>query len=309
MIDNYTRLLKIQEFSEELIKLQERIAAIDNEILISEKNIELEKEKISKNISKKNDNLLKIKSINKKINCYKNEIIEYTYDKKTCVGYVRTSQGKNYDRQYHTIHNSNFHIVNIFCETISAHYIELNKRCLDECINYCFDNDIKYIVISEASRLSRNTKLFDDICSKLIDKCINVYSCSEHIYLFDDNFNLNFDFYNKIVDAEKEIDIIRNRLVQGYYAHKESGGSIGRHIGYKKPIKQYEEQYSMEMCLLRNGLSYAKISHITGTAINTIRKIKKMFNITTEKHNVNDVNQSADKTESKKVITISKQLF
>ena len=44
MTDNYTRLSKIQKFSEELIKLQESITTI-NEISIAENNIEQEKEK------------------------------------------------------------------------------------------------------------------------------------------------------------------------------------------------------------------------------------------------------------------------
>ena len=43
---------------------------------------------------------------------------------------------------------------------------------------------------------------------------------------------------------------------------------------YRKSIDTYKEQYPKEISLLRKGLSLKNISAITGTSINTIRKIR-----------------------------------
>ena len=279
MINVYDKLEKLQVFSEELIKLQESISSFDNDISISKKNIEAENRKILDLSSKKNDSIAKIKVLNRKINLIKNEIEDSKKGQKSCVGYVRTSTTKRYERQYHTIYNSSFNIVEVFKETVSAYNTELSKRVLCECIDYCFQNGIGYIIVSEASRLSRNTILFKDICDKLIENHVNVYSCSENLYLFDDNFNINEEFHNKILYSEKECEMIRDRNYQGYKEFISKGGKVGRKDGYKKPIEKYEEEYSKELALLRQGLSLHKVSRITGTAINTVKKVKKLFNI------------------------------
>ena len=278
--DIYAKSLKIQKFSEELVELQESIANFDNEVSLSRERIKQEEEKISNFLSKKNDTILKIKSLNRKISLIKNEIDECKNGKSTGVGYVRLSKGeKNYERQYHTIYNSIFNILDTFEETVSATSIKLDDRVLNECIEYCFDNGIEYIVISEVSRLSRNTNLFEEICENLIKKSINVYSCSERIYLFDCDFNINEEFYNKVVYAEKEAEMIKDRLRQGLETFVNNGGVVGRKCGWKKPIEMYKEQYYAEINLLKKGLSLRKISDITGSGINTIRKVKQMFNI------------------------------
>ena len=318
MTDNYTRLSKIQKFSEELIKLQESITTIDNEISIAENNIEQEKEKISQErekivslLSKKKNNILKIKQVNAKINSIKNEIAESKGAKPICVGYVRLSKKseQNFERQYHTIYDSNFNIVKVFKETISAHNIELSKRLLDECIDYCYENGIRLIVVSEAGRLSRNRHLFEEIRAKLIDKCINVYSCSEHIYLFDNEFNLNAEFYNKIIDAEKEVEQIHNRLTQGRELYKAKGGTLGRRKGSGKTLEQLQNEYPNQISLLREGVSIRKVAHITGVSVSTVQRLKREFKITKQK-DYDNVEPMTHNTNIKQKNTISdKKLF
>ena len=105
--DVYAKSLKIQKFSEELVELQESITNFDNEVSLSRERIKQEEEKISNFLSKKNDTILKIKSLNRKISLIKNEIDEFKNGKRVGIGYVRLSKGeKKYERQYHTIYNS-----------------------------------------------------------------------------------------------------------------------------------------------------------------------------------------------------------
>ncbi len=278
--DVYTKSLKIQKLSEELIELQESITNFDNEVSLSKERIKQEEEKISNFLSKKNDTILKIKTLSRRISLIKNEIDEYKNGKRIGIGYLRLSKGeKKYERQYHTIYNSIFDISKTFEETVSATNVKLIDRVLNDCIDYCFDNGIGYIVISEVSRLSRNTNLLEEICENLIKKSINVYACSERMYLFDDNFNINEKFYNKVLYAEQEAEMIKDRLKQGMETFVDNGGVVGRKRGWKKTTEAYKEQYFAEINLLQKGLSLRKISDITGSGINTIRKVKQMFNI------------------------------
>lgn len=52
---------------------------------------------------------------------------------------------------------------------------------------------------------------------------------------------------------------------------------MGRPVSYKKDVESYKSQYQLEIGLLRKGVSLRNISAITGTAINTLRKVKNMF--------------------------------
>ena len=49
---------------------------------------------------------------------------------------------------------------------------------------------------------------------------------------------------------------------------------MGRPSTYRKSVETYKEQYPKEIGLIRKGLSLKNISAITGTSINTIRKIR-----------------------------------
>ena len=55
---------------------------------------------------------------------------------------------------------------------------------------------------------------------------------------------------------------------------RKEGIKMGRPSTYRKSTDTYKEQYPKEISLLRKGLSLKNISAITGTSINTIRKIR-----------------------------------
>jgi hypothetical protein len=52
-------------------------------------------------------------------------------------------------------------------------------------------------------------------------------------------------------------------------------------MAYSKPISYYKKTYKFELELLRDGLSLRRVRAKTGRAINTLRKLKKMFHICT----------------------------
>ena len=52
---------------------------------------------------------------------------------------------------------------------------------------------------------------------------------------------------------------------------------MGRMEGYRKSDENYKDEYNKEITLLRKGISLRNVHSITGTSINTLRKIKSKF--------------------------------
>ena len=55
---------------------------------------------------------------------------------------------------------------------------------------------------------------------------------------------------------------------------KQKGVKMGRPSSYRKSLDAYKDQYSKEIGLLKKGISLRNITAITGTSVNTLRRIK-----------------------------------
>jgi DNA invertase Pin-like site-specific DNA recombinase len=81
--------------------------------------------------------------------------------------------------------------------------------------------------------------------------------------------------------AEWEKMNIRERMASGYQAYlrkraeDKASHPLGKPQNVKKSPEQYKEQYQKELSLLRKGISLRNIYAITGTSINTLRRLKK----------------------------------
>ena len=58
---------------------------------------------------------------------------------------------------------------------------------------------------------------------------------------------------------------------------KKEGIKMGRPASYRKSEEAYKDQYQKEISLLRKGISLRNITAITGTSVNTLRKLKAKF--------------------------------
>ena len=76
---------------------------------------------------------------------------------------------------------------------------------------------------------------------------------------------------------------IKERMASGRKQYidkcRREGINMGRPASYRKSNEEYKKQYQREVSLIRKGLSLANISAITGTSINTIRKVKSVLKI------------------------------
>jgi lambda repressor-like predicted transcriptional regulator len=52
---------------------------------------------------------------------------------------------------------------------------------------------------------------------------------------------------------------------------------MGRPSSYRKSEDAYKQQYQKEMALLKKGISLRNVSAITGTSVNTLRRLKTLI--------------------------------
>jgi DNA invertase Pin-like site-specific DNA recombinase len=71
---------------------------------------------------------------------------------------------------------------------------------------------------------------------------------------------------------------IKERMTSGrnqYIAKcRKEGIKMGRPASYRKSEEAYKQQYSKEISLLKKGISLRNITAITGTSVNTLRRLK-----------------------------------
>ena len=173
----------------------------------------------------------------------------------------------------------------VFCNKVSgAKCIEERTEIMD-LIGYVQRNDIDKVVCLEISRLGRNT-----LEALRVIQCLNEHGVS----LYVKNYNLetlNPDGkVNPVASlictilleiASMERLTIKERMSSGrdqYIAKcRKEGIKMGRPATYRKTDDAYKQQYSREISLLRKGLSFRNVNAITGTSVNTLRKLKSII--------------------------------
>lgn len=150
-----------------------------------------------------------------------------------------------------------------------------------ELIEFVKSNDIRRVVCLEISRLGRNT----------LEALKVIQSLNEHhVSLYVKNYNLETltpeGAVNPVASlictillevASMERLTIKERMASGrnqYIAKcRAEGIKMGRPSTYRKSESKYREQYAKELSLLRKGISLRNVNKLTGTSINTLRKL------------------------------------
>ena len=202
--------------------------------------------------------------------------------KKVCI-YARVStQGQDYQRQLSELREyasrMNYEVVKEFSEKISGAKSVAERQALTELLDYAAANRIDKILVYECSRISRRAIDFLQVIEQLTQMKVSVYILQNGLetLMADGSVNPIAQLVLGIIGQfnSMERSLIRSRMSSGYQHFRSNGGKVGRKEGYKKSNEQMKEQYSKELSLLKKGLSLRNIQAITGTSINTLRKLK-----------------------------------
>jgi len=171
-----------------------------------------------------------------------------------------------------------------FCNKISGAKSIEERTEIQELLQYVKTHQISRVVCLSIDRLGRNTL-----------EALRVIQCltNNGVSLYVKNYNLstlNADGkVNPVASlictilleiASMERLTIKERMTSGrnqYIARcRKEGVKMGRPSTYRKSVDTYKSQYTKEISLLKKNLSLRNISAITGTSINTLRRIKKV---------------------------------
>ena len=206
-------------------------------------------------------------------------------DKVVILGRVSTDR-QDYQRQVNELQEYcdkvGWEVVGIFVNKVSGAKTIEERVELQQMVEFIKENDISRVICLEVSRLGRNT----------LESLKVIQFLNEHkVSLFIKNYNLEtLDANGKsnpitllittilLEIASMERQTIRERMQSGQKQYiercRKNGIKMGRPNTYRKTDDNYKEQYSREISLLRKQISLRNIRSITGTSINTLRKLK-----------------------------------
>lgn len=177
-------------------------------------------------------------------------------------------------------------VVEVFANKVSGALKIEEREEIQNLVAYVKENRIKRVVCLEISRIGRNTLEALKVIQFLTDNGVSLYVKNYNLETLDCNGKIN-PIANLICTILLEIAsmerlTIRERMESGRKQYiercRKEGIKMGRPSTYRKSKEEYKEQYPKEIALIRKGLSLKNISAITGTAINTIRKIRDTVN-------------------------------
>lgn len=168
-----------------------------------------------------------------------------------------------------------------FEEHISGAKKTKDRPVLTECLDYCFNNNIDVLLISELSRLGRNV---DDVLAN-VQLCkehhLNVYFQKEQLSIFnkDGKEHPFLTIFIAVLGtcAEMERENIKFRLNSGKEQYLAKGGRVGRKEGYRKSDDKFLNEYAGVIKQLKKGYPIRMIAKSEGVGISTVQRIKKRF--------------------------------
>ncbi|MBN2637258.1 MAG: recombinase family protein [Prolixibacteraceae bacterium] len=204
--------------------------------------------------------------------------------KKVCILARVSTQIQDYDRQVNELtafaHSAQMEVVKVFANKISGATKNEDRTEIQELISFVKTNKVDKVLCLEISRLGRNTLEALKVIEMLNQHKIPLYVKNYSLETLDENGKVNpmaqllITLLLEIGNMERTT--IRQRMESGYKNHIANGGSVGRKVGYKKSDEEIKIQYTEEIKLLRKGYSLRNITKITGTSINTLRKVKSI---------------------------------
>lgn len=208
----------------------------------------------------------------------------------TAVIYARVSSigdRQNTDRQISDLLDyvsfKNLEISKIYEEHISGAKKNTERPVLQEAIEYCKNNHISILLVSELSRLGRNAFEVLATVKDLIDSGINLYMQKEQLTLLDAEGKPTMFAPIMIATlstcAQLERENIKFRLNSGRKLYIERGGKLGRRVGSVKTTEQKKEDHKDVISYLKKGYSVRNVAKLCNKGISTVQRVKKEFNL------------------------------
>ena len=215
--------------------------------------------------------------------------IYFMYIMEQVVIFARVSTDKQeYYRQINELtdycRQRNWEVVKVFANKVSGAATNEQRAEIQELVEYVKNHQISRVVCLEISRVGRNTLEALKVIQLLNENRVSLFVKNYNLETLDADGNVNpiasliCTILLEIASMERLT--IKERMASGRKQYIEKcrrdGIKMGRPSTYRKSDEEYRKQYQKEISLIRKGLSLANISAITGTSINTIRRVKEV---------------------------------
>ena len=195
-----------------------------------------------------------------------------------------TNGTQDYERQINDLRTlasaNNWVVEAIFAEKVSGAKKNIERIELMNMISYINSHNINKVLITELSRLGRDTLQVLQTIEILNQNRVSVFIQNYNIETLTPEGEINpmSQFLITILAevARMERKTIRERVASGSQNFLNNGGKVGRKMGYTKSDEAMREEYGEEIRLLKRGYSLRNTSKLTGTSINTLRKLTKL---------------------------------
>jgi len=172
-------------------------------------------------------------------------------------------------------------IVRIFQEHISGAKKIEERQVLTECLEYCTEKGVDYLLLSELSRLGRSTLQVLRSLDILHEAKVSVYIQNLGLYTLQPNGEANPIASIMVTVLAEMANIeranIQYRLNSGRANYIAKGGKLGRKAGSIKTEERKKEEYRETIALLKKGYSVRNIAKLQGIGISTVQRVKNQF--------------------------------
>ncbi|RGX71576.1 MULTISPECIES: recombinase family protein [Bacteroides] len=177
--------------------------------------------------------------------------------------------------------SKNIEIINIFEEHISGAKKNEERQVLTDCLEYCTQHSVNYLLLSELSRLGRSTLQVLRSLEILHEAKVSVYIQNLGLYTLQTDGKVNpiVSVLTTLLAEMGNIERsnIQYRLNSGRANYIAKGGKLGRKKGSIKTEDRKKEEYRDTIALLKKGYSIRNIAKLQGIGISTVQRIKNQF--------------------------------
>ena len=172
-------------------------------------------------------------------------------------------------------------IVRIFQEHISGAKKIEERQVLTECLEYCTEKGVDYLLLSELSRLGRSTLQVLRSLEILHEAKVSVYIQNLGLYTLQSNGKVNPIASIMVTVLAEMANIeranIQYRLNSGRANYIAKGGRLGRKRGSIKTEEKKREEYRETIALLKKGYSVRNIAKLQGIGVSTVQRVRNQF--------------------------------
>lgn len=174
-------------------------------------------------------------------------------------------------------------VVKVFEEKISGAKKNAERPILKQALEYCVAERVDILLVSELSRLGRNSFEVLETIKYLVDAKINLFMQKEKMTLLDDNGEPSIFAPIMLATlstcAQLERENIKFRLNSGRQQYIAKGGKLGRKEGSIKTKEQKKDEYGEAISLLKKGYSIRNVAKLCHVSNSTIQRLKKDFQL------------------------------